>query len=56
MQGTGILIVENSEALPLVPVSRFAIACKDIDIAFEIMSDAGVTVSDIVTHGNGQRQ
>jgi predicted enzyme related to lactoylglutathione lyase len=56
MQGTGILIVEYSEAIPKIPASRFAIACKDIDAAYEIMRDAGVTVGDIVTHGNGQRQ
>jgi predicted enzyme related to lactoylglutathione lyase len=56
MQGTGILVVEVSEEIPKTQVTRFAISCTDIDAAYEIMSNAGVTVSEIGTHGNGQRE
>ncbi|MDF2653308.1 MAG: Glyoxalase-like domain [Paenibacillus sp.] len=56
MQGTGILIVQDGQAKPKSHESKFAIASRDIDADYEIMSNAGVTVSDIVTHGNGQRQ
>ncbi|MFK7697765.1 VOC family protein [Paenibacillus sp. HJGM_3] len=31
-------------------------AAKEIDTAYAILRDTGVTVSDIVTHGNGHRQ
>jgi len=56
MQGTGILIVQDDKRNPASPESKFAIAAKDIDAAYALMSEAGVAVSEIVTHGNGQRQ
>lgn len=56
MQGTGILIVQDDKWNPASKDSRFAIAAKDIDAAYAMMNEAGVTVSEIVTHGNGQRQ
>ncbi|WP_158606626.1 VOC family protein [Paenibacillus ginsengarvi] len=56
MQGTGILLVQNDRSSSKPKECNFAILAKNIDAAYEIMSDAGVAVSEIVTHGNGQRQ